>query len=134
MRRPLRAAASATLATGFVLLAGCGSGEPTYYAVSGTVTFAGKPVPKGTVTFEPDPTKGVKGQQGHADLVDGKFDTRAGGTGVLGGPYIIRVLGYDGKVAYEAPYGNSLFPEYTLTKDLPKADSTLDIDVPKGRR
>jgi hypothetical protein len=134
MRRSLRAAAGLALAAGMVALAGCGQGAPKYYDVAGTVTYGGKPIPKGTVSFEPDPTTGIRGQMGYADLVDSKFDTRAHGKGVLGGPYIIRILGFDGKAVYEAPYGTGLIPEYTLTKDLPKADSTLEIDVPKGRR
>lgn len=131
MLRFLRAAAAFVAAAGLVAFAGCGPGEPKYYNVSGTVTFGGKPIPKGTMTFEPDPVKNGKGRLGYADLMDGKFDTKVGGKGVLGGPYIIRVLGFDGKAAYEAPYGTGLFPEYTLSKDLPKEDSTLTVEVPK---
>ena len=128
-----RCAAGIGLAAALMVLAGCGQSGPTYYHVSGTVTFAGSPVPKGTVMFEPDAAKGVRGQMGYADLVNGKFDTRAAGKGVLGGAYVVRVLGYDGKAAYEAPYGNGIFPEYTINKDLPKEDSTLTIDVPRKR-
>jgi hypothetical protein len=133
MRNSQRTAAGCGLAAALVLLAGCGPGEPKYYHVSGTVTYAGKPIPKGTVSFEPDASKGVRGQLGYADLVDSKFDTKANGKGVLGGAYVIRVLGFDGKAAYEAPYGTGLFPEYSVNKDLPKEDSTLSIDVPKAR-
>jgi Prokaryotic lipoprotein-attachment site len=128
-----RCAAGFGLAAALTVLAGCGQTGPTYYHVAGTVTFGGQPVPKGTVTFEPDAAKGVRGQMGYADLVDGKFDTRAAGKGVLGGAYVVRILGYDGKAAYEAPYGNGIFPEYTITRDLPKEDSTLTIDVPRKR-
>jgi hypothetical protein len=126
-------AAGIGLAVALAVLAGCGQSGPTYFHVSGTVTFGGQPVPKGTVTFEPDAAKGVRGQMGYADLVGGKFDTRAAGKGVLGGAYVIRILGYDGKAAYEAPYGNGIFPEYTINRDLPKEDSTLTIDVPRKR-
>ena len=128
-----RCATGFGLAAALAALAGCAPAGPTYYQVSGTVTFAGQPVPKGTVSFEPDAAKGVRGQMGYADVVNGKFDTRTAGKGVLGGPYVIRILGFDGKAAYEAPYGNGLFPEYTITRDLPKEDSTLTIDVPRKR-
>jgi len=128
-----RFAAAFGLAAALAVLAGCSQSGPTYYHVAGTVTFGGQPVPKGTVTFEPDAAKGVRGQMGYADLVQGKFDTRTAGKGVLGGAYVIRVLGYDGKAAYEAPYGNGIFPEYTINRDLPKEDSTLTIDVPRKR-
>jgi len=43
------------------------------------------------------------------------------------------VNGYDGKAAHEAPFGQALFPEYTGTKELPKEDSTYDLDVSKNR-
>lgn len=122
---------TAAIAAAFLVLYGCGPAEPTYYHVSGTIKFDGKPIPKGTIYFEP---KG-KGQQGRSDLVDGKYDTKSpGGKGVLGGPYNIRIGGYDGKVAYEAPYGAALFPEYTTTKDLEAKEQTLDFDIPKGKR
>jgi len=128
-----RCTAGLGLVVVLVLFTGCGQSGPTYYQVAGTVTFGGQPVPKGTVTFEPDAAKGVRGQMGYADLVHGKFDTRLAGKGVLGGAYVIRILGYDGKAAYEAPYGNGIFPEYTINRDLPKEDSTLTIDVPRKR-
>jgi hypothetical protein len=34
-------------------LSGCGSGGPTTYPVKGTVIYAGRPVPTGSVTFVP---------------------------------------------------------------------------------
>ena len=112
------------------VVVGCG-GEPPDYDVSGTVTFAGKPVPKAVISFDPDVGKGAQGPPGYADAVDGAFDTRKVGKGVRGGPYRIRVSGFDGKPAYENPYGKPLFPEYVMTKDFPKEASTLTIDVPK---
>jgi hypothetical protein len=115
------------LALGFVALTGCSQGEKLY-RVSGTVTHSGKPIPKGVIHFVPQ----ADGPAGFANIVDGKYDT-AQGQGVRGGSYDIRVNGFDGKEANEAPFGQALFPEYTTTKDLPAADSTYDLDVPKGR-
>jgi len=47
--------------------------------------------------------------------------------------YDVRVNGFDGKVANEAPFVQALFPEYTGTKDLPNEDSTYDLDIAKRR-
>jgi hypothetical protein len=109
-------------------LAGC-SNEEKLYRVSGVVTHNGKPIPKGLIHFDPK----ADGPQGYANIVDGKYDTAKEGKGVRGGSYDIRVNGFDGNVGPEAPFGQALFPEYTGSKDLPQADSTYDLEVPKSR-
>jgi hypothetical protein len=121
------------LVLGLVALAGCGTGEEKLYRVSGTVTYDGKPVAKGSIFFEPDGTKGTTGAQGFANILNGKYDTAETGQGVRGGAYVVRVNGFDGKEANDAPFGRSLFPEYTGSAELPKEDSTYDLNVPKGR-
>jgi hypothetical protein len=113
-----------------VTLAGCGEPEEKLYQVSGTVTYDGKPIPKGLIFFDPDASKGTGGMQGFANILDGKYDT-AEGQGVRGGAYEVRVNGFDGKESNDAPFGQALFPEYRGHKDLPQADSTFDLDVPK---
>jgi hypothetical protein len=110
-------------------LAGCRAGDKLY-DVSGTVTYAGQPIPKGLIFFDPDASKGMAGTQGFANIEGGKFDTANRGKGIRGGAYVIRVSGFDGKEANEAPFGRPLFPEYQEKRDLPKANSTLDLDVP----
>ena len=114
-------------------LTGCG-GEERLYDVSGTVTTDGKPVNKGLIFFDPDGSKGTTGLQGFANIVDGKFTTAVKGKGVRGGHYNVRVNGFDGKEGPEAPFGAALFPEYITTKELPAANSTYDLDVPKPSR
>jgi hypothetical protein len=71
---------SGLTAAGFALAfcAGCGSGGPPTYPVSGTVMFAGKPVPTGAVMFFPND----------------------------GGPQTHGVIGADGHYAVEVPAGN----------------------------
>jgi hypothetical protein len=114
-------------------LAGCGPGEPKLYHVSGSLTYNGKPIAKGVIHFEPDAAKGNKGIAGYAEIHDGKFDTAKAGRGVLGGPYSIRINGFDGKVGPEAPLGTALFPEYAENRDLKAENQTLDIDVKKKK-
>lgn len=115
-----------------VLLAGCSSGEQIYN-VSGKITYGGKPIPKGLIFFDPDPSKGTPGTQGFANIENGQFDTASpgNGKGIRGGTYIIRINGYDGKVGPEAPFGQFLFPEHELTRELPAQDQTFDYDVKK---
>jgi hypothetical protein len=104
---------------------GCGGGdEPTRYRVSGAVTFAGKPVPHGEVLFTPDSGKGNSGAHGIATIQDGRYDTA--GTrapGVAGGVMVVRVT------ALSDPSGK-LLAEHEFNVDLPKADTTYDIEIP----
>ena len=132
MRVSPRGLTVAGLVLGLAALAGC-SNEEKLYRVSGTVTHDGKPVATGLIFFDPDGTKGTAGGQGFANILNGKYDTAEEGKGVRGGSYLVRVNGFDGKEANEAPFGQALFPEYTTNKDLPTADSELIIDVPKGK-
>ena len=121
MRRMIGAAV--VLAAG--LIAGCSDDGPQRYRVSGSVTLDGKPIPYGEVLFTPDAAQKNSGPQGIAPIKDGKFDTAwDGGKGIAGGPTVIRVNGMTG------PNGKTLC-EYEFQVDLPREDSTRDIDVPK---
>jgi hypothetical protein len=111
---------------GLVIIAAC-SREEKLYRVSGNVTFVGKPIAKGLIFFDPQ----AEGPQGFANIIDGKYDTTVQGKGVRGGSYNIRVNGFDGKQVNDAPFGNTLFPEYTGTTELPSKDSTFDLDIQK---
>jgi hypothetical protein len=111
---------------------GCSPKEKVYH-VSGRVTLGDRPVPKGLIYFDPDPSAGNTGLQGFANIEQGQYSTAQGGQGIRGGAYVVRVLGYDGKPANELPFGQPLFPEYTFPKELPAADTTLDVAVPQRR-
>jgi hypothetical protein len=106
-------------------LIGCGSAGDGQqrFRVQGEVKFDGQPVPTGEVLFTPDGSKGNSGAQGIADIKDGKYDTQGSrAPGHAGGPTIIRVtaLSADGKLLCE--------PEFQV--DLPKSDTTHNIDIP----
>lgn len=128
-------ASPATMLVMLFALQGCGSSAPdgpTRYHVHGVVTYEGKPVPFGTVTFDPDTSKGNSGPQGVASIKNGVFDTKlAGNRGTVGGATIISVVGTTHEVVTEGGEGRLLFGSYNFEKDLPKEDSTLDIEVPK---
>ena len=113
-----------------VALAGCGDAEKLY-DVSGTITFEGKPIPKGLIFF--DPEKGTPGTQGFANIEQGKYDTSnpGAGKGIRGGKYSVRVSGFDGVQAPEAPFGKFLFPEHEFKKEFASEKQTFDYDVKK---
>ena len=112
---------------------GCGSGDKTY-DLWGTVTFQGKPVPAGSILFEP--AAGNKGPSGYAKIKDGRYDTRDPDCrGIIGGPHLVQIRGLDGIRRGELLNGVPIFPEHTLTVDLPKANGTKDFEVkPNGGR
>ncbi len=122
-------------ALGLTLFAGCGakSDGPPRYRVSGTVTFAGNPVPEGTLIFDPDPQAGNSGPQGSAKIRDGKFDTNIDGVGVIGGPHIVRLTGFKSDATVDSS-GESvkplLFENYKIKVDLGKESSTQTFEVP----
>ena len=114
------------------LTTGC-SGEKTYH-LSGTVTYKGKPVPKGQIVFEPDAAAGNSGQPAYAKIVDGQYDTREDGQGTVGGPHIVQIHGRDGIPRGELLNGLPLFRDYTTTVDIPKGNNKQDFEVPSGER
>jgi len=109
---------------------GCSS-EEKLHTVSGTATHNGKPIPAGIIFFDPDPMRNGSGPQGFASIKDGRYTTAVDGRGIRGGAYVIRITGYDGKTANEAPLGRPLFDEFEVRKELPAADSEYNIDVTK---
>src|SRR5262249_3118118 len=118
------------VALGCMFLCGCGSGSPTMFHVSGTVTFDGKPVPAGRVDFFPDFSQKNDGPQGFALIKAGKFDTRDGGQGHGGGPIVIRIDGFDGQTDNPVFFGRPIFKPFEIKRDMPKADSQENLEVP----
>ena len=116
---------------------GCNSTSQsaTAYHVQGNVEFDGRPLPAGKVYFTPDSSQGNQGPQGIATIKDGKYNTRDSRFGVVGGPYIVRVEGYDGvKPPNDEdnlfPDGQVLFRDYEIKIDFPQKDHVEDIVVP----
>jgi hypothetical protein len=113
-----------------LLLAGCGPTGPVRFEVSGEVTFRGQPVPAGMIYFTPDAPKGNQGPQAYAPIRQGKYDTRHGGKGTVGGPVTVRIEGFDGKGEVPGAVGNPLFVAYEIPAELPHSDTTQTFDVP----
>lgn len=75
-------------------LAGCGASVDH---LSGNVTYKGKPIPYGKITFQPDASQGNSGPLVEAEIIDGKYDTsKGGGKGVSRGALVVSIQGYQG--------------------------------------
>ncbi len=131
LERPRQAIGIAALALLLPVVAwtscrGSGSGR---YAVSGRVTFAGKPVPNGRIVFEPDPAAGGRGPASYAEISGGRYRTEAG-KGLAAGRHVVRIAGFEGTIDRERMDAAMLFPEFTTTIDLPARSSRQDFAVP----
>jgi hypothetical protein len=115
------------------MITGCGAKGPRRYAVAGTITFRGQPVPFGYISFEPNSSKANKGPASGATIENGHFQLDSS-KGVLGGHYIIAVDGKDGIPAtIDGEYsktGNFLFPSYKTEKEFPNEDTEWNIEIP----
>ncbi|MHC2066532.1 hypothetical protein ACYFX5_03585 [Bremerella sp. T1] len=101
------------------------------YHIEGVVTFQGNAVPVGSIVFQPDPSQGNSGPYGVAQIKDGKFSTKLEGEAIVGGPHLVIIEAFDGKNVNPdyAPYGASIGSTYQERFDLPKQDSTLEIEL-----
>jgi len=115
--------------------AGCSKSGPPRYQLSGTVKFDGKPIPVGFIYFNPDTTKGNSGPGSGAEIKNGAYSTPAGG-GVIGGPMIVKIDGYDG-ISKDlngevVPHGSALFEAYEVQVDIEKKNGKKDFDFNKA--
>ena len=124
------------LALGVSLL-GCGGGsDADLLDLSGNVTFDGKPLPHGHITFTPDSSKKHTGPQGYAVIENGTFDTSAAGKGVVPGPHLVYITGFEQKPADGADENSPevlnapppLFLDFKLEQEL--SSPTQDFAVP----
>src|SRR5687768_4635634 len=76
-----------------VLAVGCSS-KPEMGQLSGSVTFQGKPVPAGWISFTPEPGKGpVRVCQ----IKDGRYDSsKEADPGIILGKNQVKIAGFDG--------------------------------------
>jgi len=114
-------------------LMGCSNSEdgPVRHRVSGRVTFHGKPVPFGSITFDPDVSAGNSGPQGAANIVNGVYDTSSnGGRGVTGGAFLVSLSGLTNPNALEGEDPGILFTDFLIKKELLETATILDIEIP----
>ncbi|WP_437223241.1 hypothetical protein SH661x_003133 [Planctomicrobium sp. SH661] len=98
----------AVVVAGALAFAGCGGGDQAgarRYEVEGTVTYDGKAVPYGDISFEPDTAKGSSGPAGVGVIQNGVYKLDKS-SGPVAGPLKVRIIGFDGI----APQGPSTMP------------------------
>jgi len=134
----IRAYTGGMLVVAMLLLAGCGTEKASnVFSVSGNISYDGKPLPKGNISFAPDASKNNQGPGATAAINNGKYEMMPG-KGISGGPYILTINGYDGVPIASGeggmdPDGKMLFESYQMSVDLPREDAQHDLEVPKQR-
>ncbi len=120
-----------------LMISGCQGGKadgPKRFNLEGTVTLNGETVQAGSIIFEPDAGKGNNGPGSAVDIVKGRYKT-AKDQGVVGGPYVLRITGYDGVPIMTgegtSTLGKQLFTEKVLQIELPFSNSTFEVKVPE---
>ena len=114
-------------------LIGCGGqlAGPSRYELSGAVTFDGKPVTSGSISFSP---KDGEFGGGSATIRNGRYDTRdRGGRGHLGGAHLVQIFAeppddWDGG-DFRPP-----FDPYEVERDLPAGSAVVNFEVPGGKK
>ena len=127
-----RAGLFAVMSVVGVTLVGCGYDEG-FYDVSGTVSFEGKPAPKGLIIFSPDRGQGNSGPQGLVRVTEGEIDDVVRPT--VGGPHWLEVQVFDGVAFQEVEFtnedGKPLMPPESIQVELPRADMELVVEITK---
>jgi hypothetical protein len=123
---------------GVLLVCGCGGVEPAGNAVSGTVTFQGKPLDFGSIQFDPT---GDQGTMSGGDIEGGEYSVPAA-TGLKPGTYAVRISSVEGGVSSsDVPPGEPPPPakeripakfnaQTTLKADIKEGDNSINFDIP----
>src|SRR5262245_33210768 len=111
----------------FALAVGCSS-KPEMAQISGKVTFQGKPVPAGWISFTPEVGKGsVRVCQ----IKDGVYDSsRESDPGIHLGKNQIKIAGFDGNKVPLWGQGKQIFNPIDDMFDVPAGGTTKDWVVP----
>jgi hypothetical protein len=111
----------------FALAVGC-SAKQEMAQVSGKVTFQGKPVPAGWISFTPEPGKGsVRVCQ----IKDGVYDSsKEENPGIYPGKNLIKIAGFNGKKEFRWGQGKQIFNPVDDTLDVAPGSMTKDFEIP----
>jgi hypothetical protein len=135
-----RRAAGAALALSLAALVGCGGGGTKRASVEGTVTYDGKPIDNGSITFVPD--GGGDRPKAGGSIKDGKYSIGAGEGGPVPGKYKV-------EITWDKSVGKKLDPDIqggantkqvlpdkfnkatTLTAEVKSGTNTIDFPLTK---
>jgi hypothetical protein len=111
---------------------GCGGTQT--YPLTGHVTFDGKPVPRGTITFLPKTDQTNAGSYAMAVIKEGNYKIEKGKLGLVGGTYSVIITGTNGVAEEFHPEGIPLFTDYrtefVFRQDIPQ----FDIEIPVSQK
>ncbi len=133
-KRPAPRSRRAVIAAGFacvlapaLLGLGCGgAGDVAAVPVSGTITYKGKPIAKGTLQLLPEVGKGASGE-----IVDGKFTLSTYGDrdGAIPGKHKVGVV----SATEVKTKDNDVGLKYDIPQGFASPDgSGLEVTIPKG--
>lgn len=121
---------SLLLAALLLLVPGCSRAPdgPKRSTLSGVVTYGGKPVRGGRIVFSPDDKKGNSGPGAIAFIREGEYETPPG-HGVISGPHLVDILGYDEEVDPSTDEEPSSTVKKLLEVDLPIDGGRHDFNL-----
>ena len=113
-----------------VLAAGCPSSGPQMAQISGTVSFLGKPVPAGWISFTPEAGKGMVRV---CQIRDGAYDSsKEGQPGIFPGKNLVRIAGFDGKKVPLWGQGKQIFNPVDDVLDIQPGTTTKNFVIPEA--
>jgi hypothetical protein len=119
-------------------ITGCGGDGLSRHAISGTITYDGKPLELGSIALEPDVSAGKVAPSTYTSVADGAFSIPVD-EGPIAGKYNLRIVSFDkSKMKLDVPEGTpinmpALFPPYTTQVEIPPPDGVLKVDVPVAK-
>jgi hypothetical protein len=111
------------LMAAFAAAGACGCGNADYCHPAGVVSVSGRPLPKGSIGFEPE---NPANPSGLVAVQDGKFEVPTS-KGLLPGRYKVTVN--PPLVGIGDPPPEVMFTPFTTALDVPTGDSEHKIDV-----
>jgi hypothetical protein len=101
------------------------------------VSYDGKPLPVGTIYFDPDRSQGNDGARRSGKIKDGAYQTDSVANAPTGA-VIVHIIGFDGKPlpgkeGILSPYGTPLCYPHEERIELKPGVTTYDFAIPAGK-
>lgn len=101
----------------------------------GNVTWGGKPITSGMVTFTPTANQSNGGHQGWATVAEGRFDTRAsGGKKIATGPCTLLLTSRQPSADPAHPKGTNLVLRFEKPIEISADSAEVNLDIPANHK
>jgi hypothetical protein len=115
----------------FLPLSGC---SEKLQGFGGNVTYGGKPLEQGSITFTPDAEHGnLMGASNVAAVKDGRYELPVN-QGISGGWYRVSVESTEHVDGAEGGSEKHLIPPYSFSHEFKPDEKTFDIEIPAARK